>query len=149
MTVHAPPGGAARQASQRVEQPPLDGGRRRRAPVVGSLVRRRGERGGATVLAVACLGLLLVVAVALAEVGAWFAADRRVRAATDLAALAAAGEVTTDPCGVAASVAEANGAELVSCVVAGREVLVVTRIPAPSRWGPAAELTARARAGPA
>ena len=112
-------------------------------------MRRRGERGGATVLAVACLGLLLVVAVALAEVGAWFAADRRVRAATDLAALAAAGEVTTDPCGVAASVAEANGAELVSCVVAGREVLVVTRIPAPSRWGPAAELTARARAGPA
>ena len=110
--------------------------------------RRRGadERGGATVLTVTCLGLLLVVAMALAEVGAWFAADRRVRAAADLAALAAASEIATDPCGTAAAVAEANGASIVSCDVAGREV---TSVPAPSRWGPSTALTARARAGPA
>jgi secretion/DNA translocation related TadE-like protein len=108
-----------------------------------------GERGGATVLAVACLGLVLVVAVALAEVGAWFATERRVRAAADLAALAAAAEVLTDPCGSAVVVAHANGAELEACEVTGREVVVTTSIPAPSRWGPEAVLTARARAGPA
>lgn len=109
----------------------------------------RGDRGGATVLAVACLGLLLVVAMLLVEVSAWFAADRRVRAAADLAALAAASEIATDPCGSAATVAEVNGADLVSCEVAGREVSVITRVPAPHRWGPASDLTARARAGPA
>lgn len=110
---------------------------------------RRGERGGATVLAVACLGLVLVVAVALAEVVAWFATERQVRAAADLAALAAAAEVLTDPCGRAATIAAANGADLVSCQVAGREVVVTASIPAPHRWGPAAELMARSRAGPA
>ena len=97
----------------------------------------------------ACLGLLLVVAMALAEVAAWFAADRQVRAAADLAALAAAAEVAGDPCAAATVVAEANGASVVSCDVAGREVTVVTSLPAPSRWGPVTDLTARARAGPA
>lgn len=100
-------------------------------------------------LAVACVGLLLVLAIALAEVGAWFAADRRVRAAADLAALAGAASVATDPCGRAEEVAERNGADLVSCDVVGREVSVVTSLPAPSRWGPSADLTGRARAGPA
>lgn len=109
----------------------------------------RDQRGGATVLAVACLGLLMVVAMALVEVGAWFVAHRTVRAAADLAALAAATEIGADPCGAAAQVAERNGAVLVSCEVAGREVSVVTSVPAPSRWGPAADLTGRARAGPA
>lgn len=109
----------------------------------------RHDRGAATVLAVACVGLLLVVALALAEVGAWFAADRRVRAAADLAALAAAASVVTDPCAQAELVAERNGAELVSCEVVGREVSVVTSLPAPSRWGPSVDLTGRARAGPA
>ena len=109
----------------------------------------RDERGGAAVLTVACLGLLLAVAMALAEVGAWFAADRAVRAAADLAALAAAAEVGADPCGAAAQVATLNGAALVSCEVVGSEVSVVTSIPAPSRWGPSVDLTGRARAGPA
>lgn len=126
------------------------GARGRQRSLAGSGAGPRGgERGAATVLVVACLGLLLVVALALAEVGAWFATDRRVRAAADLAALAAAADVLTDPCGRAATVAAANGAELVSCDLAGQEVVVTTSISAPSRWGPAADLTAQARAGPA
>ena len=66
---------------------------------MGRGVRARTDHGGATVAAVACLGLLLLVGLALGEVGAWFAAHRQVRAAADLAALAGAGAVTADPCG--------------------------------------------------
>lgn len=110
--------------------------------------RNRRDSGGATVAAVACLGLLLLVGLALGEVGAWFAAHRQVRAAADLAALAGAGAVTTDPCGRAAAVAVGNGARLVSCVVEGRDVRVVVGLAAPTRLGPARELTGTALAGP-
>ena len=48
---------------------------------------RRTDSGAATAAAVACLGLLLLVGLALGEVGAWFAAHRQARAAADLAAL--------------------------------------------------------------
>lgn len=96
----------------------------------------------------ACLGLLLLVGLALGEVGAWFTAHRQVRAAADLAALAGAGAVATDPCGRAEAVARGNGARLVSCTVTGREVRVVVGLDAPTRLGPASELTGRARAGP-
>ncbi|WP_460734673.1 Rv3654c family TadE-like protein [Nocardioides ginkgobilobae] len=107
-----------------------------------------GDRGGATVAAVACLGLLLLVGLALGEVGAWFAAHRQVRAAADLAALAGAGAVTADPCGRAEAVAGSNGARLLSCAVEGRTVRVVVGIDAPTRLGPAHELTGTAVAGP-
>lgn len=110
--------------------------------------RARDDRGGATVAAVACLGLLLLVGLALGEVGAWFAAHRQVRAAADLAALAGAGAVTTDACGIAGEVARRNGTRLVHCAVEGREVTVVVGIPAPHRLGPSSELVGRARAGP-
>lgn len=110
--------------------------------------RARDDRGGATVAAVACLGLLLLVGLALGEVGAWFAAHRQVRAAADLAALAGAGAVTTDPCGRAAAVADHNGVRLVSCAVEGRAVRVVVGLDAPTRLGPENELTGTALAGP-
>lgn len=110
--------------------------------------RDRCDRGGATVAAVACLGLLLLVGLALGEVGAWFAVHRQVRAAADLAALAGAGAVTTDPCGRAAVVAVGNGVRLVSCAVEGRAVRVVVGLDAPTRLGPAHELTGTALAGP-
>ena len=85
---------------------------------------------------------------ALGEVGAWFAAHRQVRAAADLAALAGAGAVTADPCGRAEDVAGSNGARLLSCAVEGRAVRVVVGLDAPTRLGPAHELTGTALAGP-
>lgn len=109
---------------------------------------RRDEEGGATVVAVACFGLLLLIGSALGEVGAWFAAHRQVRAAADLAALAGAVAVTTDPCGRAEAVAGSNGVRLVSCTVEGRAVRVVVARDAPTRLGPASELTGTALAGP-
>lgn len=114
----------------------------------GRGVRTRTDHGGATVAAVACLGLLLLVGLALGEVGAWFAAHRQVRAAADLAALAGAGAVTADPCGRAEDVAGSNGARLLSCAVEGRAVRVVVALDAPTRLGPAHELTGTALAGP-
>lgn len=110
--------------------------------------RRRHDRGAATTAAVACLGLLLLVGLALGEVGAWFAAHRQVRAAADLAALAGASAVATDPCARAVDVARRNGASLTSCTVAGHEVTVEVSVPAPRRLGPEADLTGTARAGP-
>lgn len=113
----------------------------------------RADRGAATTAAVACLGLLLVVGLALGEVGAWFAAHRQARAAADLAALAGAGALAgaegLDPCAAAAEVARRNGAELTSCRAVGSAVEVGVSVDAPSRWGPEAALTGTARAGPA
>ena len=118
---------------------------------------RGADRGAATTAAVACLGLLLVVGLALGEVGAWFAAHRQARAAADLAALAGAGALTgvpagaagLDPCVAAAEVARRNGAEVTSCRAVGSAVEVVVSVDAPSRWGPEAALTGTARTGPA
>jgi len=88
---------------------------------------RRTDSGAATAAAVACLGLLLLVGLALGEVGAWFAAHRQARAAADLAALAGAAALTgvpagaagLDPCVAAAEVARRNGAEVTSCRAVG------------------------------
>ena len=57
---------------------------------------RRTDSGAATAAAVACLGLLLLVGLALGEVGAWFAAHRQARAAADLAALVSQGWLVPD-----------------------------------------------------
>ncbi len=113
---------------------------------------RRTDSGAATAAAVACLGLLLVVGLALGEVGAWFAAHRQARAAADLAALAGAGALSGaigDPCATAGDVARRNGADVTSCTSDGTSVEVVVEVPAPSRWGPEAALIGTARAGPA
>ena len=113
---------------------------------------RRTDSGAATAAAVACLGLLLLVGLALGEVGAWFAAHRQARAAADLAALAGAGALsgaTGDPCATAVDVARRNGAQVTSCTTDGSSGEVVVAVDAPSRWGPEAALVGTARAGPA
>lgn len=113
---------------------------------------RRGERGAGTLLvAVAGLGVALLVAVALVAAGfAW--ARHRVDGAADLAAIAGAqaqrgGE---DACAAARASARANDVELDACAVAGDEVefVVSVRTSLPLAWRPWADRVAgQAHAG--
>ncbi len=109
------------------------------------------QRGSATLLATAMIGLLLLVAGALGVVGALVHAHRVAQAAADLAALAGAsapgrGE---DPCTAAGTVAEANGASLDTCTVSGLDVRVHVTVTGPRWLDQTADLSAEARAGPA
>lgn len=109
------------------------------------------ERGAATVLVVAFLGLLLLVGTALGVVGAMVRAHRTAQSAADLAALAGAAAIARDEdgCTQAARVAAANGARLVGCAPEGLEVRVTVEVEGPRSLGQVADLTAEARAGPA
>ena len=115
--------------------------------------RRRppGERGAATVVVTACLGVVLLVGCALAVVAAMVSAHRAAQAAADLAALAGATAARDggDPCSAASAIAADNGARLTSCAVAGREVTVEVVVPGPRWLGQTHDLAAAARAGPA
>ena len=110
----------------------------------------RGDRGSATVPAVAFLGVLLLLGAALGAVAAVVVAHRSAQSAADLAALAAAAAVAdgADACSAAARVALANGGELTGCVLAGREARVVVRVAGPRWRGLDADPEAEARAGP-
>lgn len=117
-----------------------------------ALQRSRGrEHGAASLLAVAVIGLIVMVSTGtLLLVGA-VEASHRARLAADLAALAGAASARADGstaagCSRAAAVAEANRADLTGCSFSGSdiEVTVTTRV----HWGPG-EATARAAAGPA
>ncbi|MDQ4492099.1 hypothetical protein RBS60_18005 [Sinomonas sp. ASV486] len=112
---------------------------------------RRGECGSGTLLALG-LGLLLILAcAAVALMGQALAASARAASAADLAALAAAdaerGLRSGATCDLARTVAELNGAALVSCTIEGpgSTVRVVVEIDTGAPWGPA---PGRARAGP-
>jgi len=69
------------------------------------------------VLVLAMSALVLLVGVVAAERGAAVLARHRAQSAADLAALAAAAQigVSPDPCRLAAPIAAANRAQLVSC----------------------------------
>lgn len=109
----------------------------------------RTERGGATVMALACAGVLLLIGAALGVVAAIVVTHRTAQSAADLAALAGAGAVASgDPCARAADVAAANGAVLSTCELHGRDVLVEVLVTGPRWLGQDADLTGRARAGP-
>ncbi|GEP33459.1 hypothetical protein NSZ01_12270 [Nocardioides szechwanensis] len=114
-------------------------------------LRRRDERGGATVFAVACLAVMLLVGAALGVVAAMVTAHRAAQSAADLAALSGAAELGRgrDPCPAVAVVAEANGASVTGCAVAGRDVLVEVEVSGPHWLGQFADMGAAARAGPA
>jgi secretion/DNA translocation related TadE-like protein len=105
----------------------------------------------ATVAAVATVGLFLLVAAALVQVGLVIAAKHRVQAAADLAALAgsAASLRGDDGCAAARVVAGRNGADLVSCRV---DLAVVTVRAEGSTnsvaWGARFRTHAAARAAP-
>jgi secretion/DNA translocation related TadE-like protein len=99
---------------------------------------------------VACLGLLLLVGAALGVVAALVLAHRQAQAAADLAALAVATAASrgADPCAAGAVIAEANGARLTSCALAGRTGMVRVVVSGPRWLGQRADLEAEARAGP-
>lgn len=115
---------------------------------------RHDQRGAATVLVVAMLGVLLLVGAASGVVAAIFVAQRKAQAAADLAALAGAATLadlarsTRDPCVVAADVAVANDATLGSCSVEGHDVVVEVTVVGPHWLGQDDDLVAQARAGP-
>jgi secretion/DNA translocation related TadE-like protein len=113
-------------------------------------VRRRHERGSATVLAVSLIGLLSVLAVLLAFVGGAVTTRRTAGAAADLAALAGASGVQNgkDGCAGARTVAERNGASLAACTITGLVVAVVIRVETARLLGRVLTMTARSRAGP-
>lgn len=112
---------------------------------------RRDEHGSATLPAIALLGVLLLVGAALGVVAAAFVDHRRAQAAADLGALAGAVALQRgeDGCGRAATVAAANGAELLECDVAGEEVAIEVRVRGPDLLGWQGDLVGSARAGPA
>ncbi|MCD4523393.1 Rv3654c family TadE-like protein [Nocardioides sp. cx-173] len=112
---------------------------------------RPDERGAATVFAVSCLALLLLLGAALGVVTALVAAHRAAQGAADLAALAGAETLGRgrDPCTAAAATAASNGGALAACEVDDRDVVVEVRVEGPHWLGQSADPVARARAGPA
>jgi secretion/DNA translocation related TadE-like protein len=112
----------------------------------------RSDRGAATVVATAVLGVLVAVAAALGLVTAVVVHHRAAQSAADLAALAGAGAAARgdDACAAAGAVALANDAALVGCRAEGsREVWVQVRVSGPRWLGQGVDPTAEARAGPA
>jgi secretion/DNA translocation related TadE-like protein len=114
-------------------------------------MRRRDDRGAATLLVLAMAGVLLLVGAALGVVVAMVRAHRTAQSAADLAALAGAQAVQRggDACVRAAEIARANGAHLSACSPRGSVVTVQVTVAGPHWLGQRADLSAQARAGPA
>jgi secretion/DNA translocation related TadE-like protein len=111
---------------------------------------RHTEAGIATVSAVACVGLVMVIAAALVQVGLVIAVKHRAQAAADLAAVAgsAASLRGHEGCAVAESAAHRNHVALVRCRVDLAVVTVrVSRVTA-LIWGSRYRAHADARAAP-
>lgn len=130
------------EPSATAQQPPPTGGR--------ALGR---QSGSATVLVLAALALVAVLATTLAGLGAAVVARHRAQAAADLSALAAAdallGRSPRLPCPAAARVAAAQGARVVSCVLSGATVSVIATVSPAGAAAGLGEAVGRARAGPA
>lgn len=115
--------------------------------------RCRSERGAASLLAVALIGVLLMLGMAANLVVAAAAAHRTAQAAADLAALAGAQVwqeqgVTHAACAAAGDVAAENEAVLTTCSVQGDDLLAVVEVEGPRMFGHEFEVIGRARAGP-
>ncbi|NED95750.1 flp pilus-assembly TadE/G-like family protein [Phytoactinopolyspora alkaliphila] len=114
--------------------------------------RLGGERGAGTVLVLMVIALTVTAFMVAAVMVSGQSARRQAAAAADLAALAAAVQLSQGPdaaCAAAETVARANGAQLHECSVHGVEVEVLVRVAvagAGATWLPAQER--RARAGP-
>ncbi len=98
------------------------------------------------------MAVLMALTVGGAVVGSAVIARHRAQAAADLAALSAAGHLTSGPataCQSAASLAAAMSATMASCTVEDLDFVVTVEIPvALGRWG-VHLARAAARAGPA
>jgi secretion/DNA translocation related TadE-like protein len=91
----------------------------------------RGQRGSVSVVTVALLGIVVLLAMGVADVSSVVLASARAQDAADSAALAAAQEMATGsglpPADLAAEYAGRNGASVVSCACeAGSLEAVVT-----------------------
>lgn len=108
------------------------------------------ERGSASLLVIALLGLLMFLGAAMSFVAGVVADHRAAQSAADLSALAGAQALQRgqDPCAAANRIAAANGASVRSCDVSGEEVVVDVTVEARSYAGYSPEVTGRARAGP-
>jgi secretion/DNA translocation related TadE-like protein len=111
-------------------------------------MRREGDAGSGSVLAIGMIGAVTALALAAVAVSSLLA-DRAVAAgAADSAALAAAdaaaGYVSGPPCDAAHEVAGLVGTELVGCAVTGTTADVRVRVPGTPFGVP---ILARARAG--
>lgn len=80
---------------------------------------RGGERGSVSIVLVALLGVLVLLAMGLADIGSALAAASRAQDAADAAALAAAQEIAMpsgrSPTDLAAEYASRNGSSIVTC----------------------------------
>jgi secretion/DNA translocation related TadE-like protein len=91
----------------------------------------RGERGSVSIVVAAGVGMALVVAMGVSDVGRALIASSRAEAVADLAALAAAQDLAmpsdVEPAASAQRYASANGAGFVSCACpAGSSEAIVT-----------------------
>lgn len=109
------------------------------------------ERGAASVLGVAVLGVLLTTTLAVGQFGAATVARHRAQAAADLGALAAAVQLTGGhdaACAAAEAVIAAMRARSGGCSVQGLDVVISVEVPVTlGRWGTGLA-AADARAGP-
>ena len=111
-----------------------------------------GERGSASLVAVAMIALLLAITAGGVYVGSAIVARHRAQAAADLAALAAAAQLATGAdaaCRQASTIARAMHSGLTQCVVDELDVVVTVEARAGLvAWG-LGPARAAARAGPA
>ncbi|NUU16080.1 flp pilus-assembly TadE/G-like family protein [Cellulomonas humilata] len=109
---------------------------------------RGDDRGSGTVLLLALVAVLLIVAGLLGLLASVQLARGRAQTAADLGVLAGAAQLlaagTGDPCATAAQAVRRNGGMLAACTDDGRGVLTV-RVLVPTATGTA---SAWARAGP-
>ena len=98
-----------------------------------------GERGSATVLMAAVMGVVVTLGAAAMVVAGYLVGHHRARSAADLAALSGAAAYAhgEDACDEARRIGRQNGAEVTSCTRVGDEidfvVTVRTAVPARSR----------------
>jgi len=113
-------------------------------------MRAADERGSATVLVTAVVGLLCFVAVGLCGVAGLVVTHRSAQSAADLASLAGAQAVQAGApgCSAAAEVASANGGRTSACSVLGEDVRVEVSVVPPGALRLVGEVRASARAGP-
>lgn len=113
---------------------------------------RAKDRGSATIWCVAVMGLVLMVGMTFAIVGAARVAHHRAQSAADLSALAAARRAFADPveaCAHAATLAQANGAVLLECAIIEPVAEVTTSVSFALPGLGTRAVTGHARAGPA
>lgn len=111
-----------------------------------------GDRGAATIYALALVMVLATSGTAALAVAASVVARHRADSAADMAALSAAGAArdgSDGACAIAAEVAQAQHAVLSDCRFDGQVADITVAVPAPSFGGLLPPARGRARAGPA